>query len=209
MSSAYTQYPQLYLHELGHNLGLAHAGLLVGTDASQLEYGDLSDAMGFCCRTRTYNAPHVAGLGWDVAPVRINATTLPVAGASTTIRLRSMSLSPTGPSHAHGFFSLVDDWTTPGKIGDVYWVQLKTTHGYDAEASPDWLNNVQIKVWNNGPLENTRHVVALINNESWTDPIKMSIRVSIINLLVTEADGTADVVCGPNVKKTHQIQHNF
>lgn len=53
-----------YFHELGHNLGLSHAR------TPSLEYGDASCAMGYCCWTRCYNAPHNEQLGW-AAPLYV------------------------------------------------------------------------------------------------------------------------------------------
>ena len=46
-----------YLHEIGHNLGLQHAG------TASSEYGDATDAMGYCCNVRCYNGIHAHQLG--------------------------------------------------------------------------------------------------------------------------------------------------
>jgi hypothetical protein len=51
----------VYVHELGHNLGLNHAGY--NGDA----YGDWSDAMGYCCQSRCFNAAHMDDLKWRAA----------------------------------------------------------------------------------------------------------------------------------------------
>lgn len=56
----------VYFHELGHNLGLEHAWYLDN------QYGDLSDAMGYCCDTRCLNAPHSQALHWTKAKTNIN-----------------------------------------------------------------------------------------------------------------------------------------
>ena len=52
-------YPDTYMHELGHNLGLNHAKY--NSDA----YGDWSSAMGFCCEPRCYTAPQNNYLKWS------------------------------------------------------------------------------------------------------------------------------------------------
>ena len=51
----------VYVHELGHNLGLNHAGY------NGDPYGDWSDAMGYCCQSRCFNAAHMDDLNWRVA----------------------------------------------------------------------------------------------------------------------------------------------
>jgi hypothetical protein len=58
------------MHELGHNLWLNHAGSYrpnkVTGQLEYISYQDDSGAMGFCCTTRCYNAPHAFQLGWSV-----------------------------------------------------------------------------------------------------------------------------------------------
>lgn len=48
-----------YFHELGHNLGLAHASYMDD------QYGDQTDAMGYCCSYRCFAAPHTDLLKWS------------------------------------------------------------------------------------------------------------------------------------------------
>lgn len=50
-----------YFHELGHNLGLGHASY------NNDQYGDLTDAMGYCCSIRCFAAPNSHRLGWTKA----------------------------------------------------------------------------------------------------------------------------------------------
>ncbi|MGR9036860.1 MAG: fibronectin type III domain-containing protein [Gammaproteobacteria bacterium] len=57
------------IHELGHNEGWHHAGL--DADNNEVldggtggEYGDTSDAMGYCCSKRKFNAVHLDQIGW-------------------------------------------------------------------------------------------------------------------------------------------------
>lgn len=49
----YANYTEVYLHELGHNLGLGHSKY------NGYSYGDLTDAMGACCTERCFNAVHL------------------------------------------------------------------------------------------------------------------------------------------------------
>ena len=57
-----------YFHELGHNLGLNHASLY------DKEYADLSDAMGYCCNLRCFNAPHSHMLSWSFPSTILDAS---------------------------------------------------------------------------------------------------------------------------------------
>lgn len=50
---------EVYFHELGHNLGLTHA------EANNDQYGDTTDAMGYCCNVRCFAAPNSFRLRWS------------------------------------------------------------------------------------------------------------------------------------------------
>lgn len=70
MISADCSYPDIVIHELGHNLGLNHAGTdfnddgEVGSTATD-EYGDWSCPMGISgVGYRRFNAPHQRQMGW-------------------------------------------------------------------------------------------------------------------------------------------------
>ena len=54
----------VYMHELGHNMGLQHAYY------KNLEYNDITDTMGFCCLERCFNPVNNQKLGWT-RPQRI------------------------------------------------------------------------------------------------------------------------------------------
>lgn len=80
INSLYAQGAAPYLHEIGHNLGLGHAG----TPGD--EYGDQTDAMGACCDVRCYNAVHTHQLGVDRPVQDIPCSN---GGEVTTFELRS------------------------------------------------------------------------------------------------------------------------
>jgi hypothetical protein len=69
---------QAFFHELGHNLGLGHAGRY---DTVECEQCDWSCAMGACCRTRCLAAPHawqVGGAAWaHMSPGQISPDPCP------------------------------------------------------------------------------------------------------------------------------------
>jgi hypothetical protein len=87
----------VYFHELGHNLGLEHAWYLGD------QYGDLSDAMGYCCNTRCLNAPHSQALHWTKAKTNINlqpyrqVTRLILLKANEYIRIQDFSTTDLDP----------------------------------------------------------------------------------------------------------------
>eukprot|EP00882_Tetradesmus_deserticola_P029122 GHRQ01032545.1.p3 GENE.GHRQ01032545.1~~GHRQ01032545.1.p3 ORF type:complete len:126 (+),score=39.24 GHRQ01032545.1:369-746(+) len=63
------------MHELGHNLYLNHAGSfqpVAGGGSQFVAYKDDSGAMGHCCSTRCFNAPHSHQLGWSTAIDTLN-----------------------------------------------------------------------------------------------------------------------------------------
>lgn len=61
----YANSTSVYLHELGHNLGLGHAKY------NGNSYGDLSDVMGACCTDRCYNAVHLDTLRVKTAKISV------------------------------------------------------------------------------------------------------------------------------------------
>lgn len=65
----YIDYEDTLFHELGHNMGLTHAHARTKTNQT-IPYGDNTCAMGLCCWSRCYNAPHQEQLGWS-SPIHI------------------------------------------------------------------------------------------------------------------------------------------
>lgn len=62
-------FPDVYAHELGHNVGMHHASTLTS------EYGDYSDVMGIGgIGLRAFNAPHKVQMGW-VPAARVQTVT--------------------------------------------------------------------------------------------------------------------------------------
>lgn len=70
--SDYSNIVAIYMHELGHNLGLQHAGTVNPLN----DYGDLTDVMGQCCNTRCFNAIHSEQLGWTFPDLVFDANTV-------------------------------------------------------------------------------------------------------------------------------------
>jgi hypothetical protein len=90
-----------------HNLNLAHSGFDDSTGITNvydLEYGDFSGAMGYCCDVRCYNAPHAYELGWLLPSLELNDSNLP-PGAVQNVVLNSMSKSDNGAITLTGSWS--------------------------------------------------------------------------------------------------------
>eukprot|EP00928_Gymnodinium_smaydae_P043063 TRINITY_DN28938_c0_g2_i2.p1 TRINITY_DN28938_c0_g2~~TRINITY_DN28938_c0_g2_i2.p1 ORF type:complete len:646 (+),score=79.93 TRINITY_DN28938_c0_g2_i2:129-2066(+) len=151
----YAHQVQDYVHELGHNLGLAHAGQFGGS-----EYADWSCSMGYCCSVRCYNAPHSWELGWMQPSLELDSSTLSNGQTMDGVTLKSMSL------HSDGAITITTDWAP---VTQVFWLQLKTAHSYDKYMKAAWRGNVQVKLWNKGNYEVSQHLVTLATGESWTD----------------------------------------
>src|SRR4051794_5463596 len=123
-------------HELGHNLGLWHAGSLdcngvtLGPSCSRTDYGDPFDVMGDAYQFRTYNGPHKYALGWLPAA---EVKTIPIG--TTTVALTS-SEEPV-PSSTE----LV---VVPLANGKKYEIERRSSHGsYDQGLSGVWVRIVE------------------------------------------------------------------
>lgn len=125
----------LYAHELGHNLGLAHANALrcngvqdgiwdgtsFGTSCARWRYEDLLDVMGYSGETYgegNLNAAHLDDLDLDPTAIR------PVSGPAT------VTIPPLSDTDAAGRGVKVTD-----SSGATYYVEYRTATGRDAIAT--------------------------------------------------------------------------
>ncbi|WP_243057602.1 hypothetical protein [Nocardioides sp. SR21] len=122
----------LYAHELGHNLGLAHASALrcagaqdgvwngrtYGSNCARWRYEDLLDVMGYSGKRYgegNLNAPHLDDLGLDPGAIRA------VAGPAT------VTIPPLSDTTAPGRGLRLTDTN-----GERYYVEYRTATGRDA-----------------------------------------------------------------------------
>eukprot|EP00808_Paulinella_micropora_P019416 g43004.t1 len=117
ISTDSVEWPSIHLHELGHNFGLEHAGI-VGD-----EYGDRTAVMGraYGSSYPCFHAPHAAQLG-IITPIALSATNF-CPGANYVLDIQSMSETPTNSA-----IKITPDWTTDTFS---YFVQFKTATKYD------------------------------------------------------------------------------
>ena len=112
----------IYVHEVGHNLGWLHASTDLDNDGVvDSEYGDLSDAMGFCCYQRKFNGVHLDQIGW-LNTVSGMVTTVTADGVFDIARLGSDPAVNAAPQ--------VIKVERPD-TGDYYYLSYRQTAGLD------------------------------------------------------------------------------
>ena len=118
-------------HELGHNLGLWHAGSCASanvTSSCVSDYGDVTDVMGASTANHGFNAEHKRMIGW--LPQSEVAT---VTAGTHTIALTS-STHPLQPG-------TTEEIVIPRGDGTSYFVERRTSEGYD-----NGLDNVYVRL---------------------------------------------------------------
>ncbi|GFR48548.1 hypothetical protein Agub_g10447 [Astrephomene gubernaculifera] len=99
--------PQAWLHELGHNYYLRHAA------TSECEYCDDTCAMGFCCTSRCFNAPHMWQVGWDSPAQTLDSSSLR-PGQTVGLNLKYQRRT-TPPATSSGSFMRINAaWAAAG-----------------------------------------------------------------------------------------------
>jgi hypothetical protein len=147
--------PDVFAHELGHNLGMAHAA----TPTS--EYGDVSDVMGGSGRSlRQVNSPHKEQMGW-MPPENIAAVT-----NGGTYSIAPLELDPTDAFYPQTLKIVKPD------TGDYYYLSYRQPIGFDANLSSANLNSLVIHRYKgDGLAHNTFLLTRLTDGGSYTDSI--------------------------------------
>lgn len=109
--------PVAYFHELGHNMGLGHAGVL-GKDG----YADFSSAMGYCCNTRCHGAPHASALGWSKPIATLGQRALQ-SGKWISFDV------PSSMNAKKNHIVIRPDWNK--NIKETLYISYRKRHGYD------------------------------------------------------------------------------
>ena len=170
-------------HEIGHNLGLQHAGLDSDNDGAHDggltgEYGDHSGIMGNSALWRGVNAPHRIGLGWMPSQSVLQVSSSCASKQSVT--LTALQRSP-------GTYSVIK---IPRAKGGDYFVSLRTKLGYDATMSTEFANMVSIQ-YETTTAKASSYIKGLANGQSFSDG-------GNLNIKVISMDSTSAVVslCG-------------
>jgi hypothetical protein len=154
------QLPDVYAHELGHNLGLGHASTDADDDGDvDSEYGDNSDFMGVGgLGYRHTNAPHKIQPGWMPA-----AQVVDVAGeGSRTVVVAALDVDP-GTTGLPQVVRVV-----PPQGGDPYIVSYRRRAGFDQTLSSSYAERTSVHRHAGGSA-NTLLVATLADGEAFTD----------------------------------------
>ena len=154
--------PAIVQHELGHNLGLAHASTL------SHEYGDRSDAMGNPSGYQDFNAPHKNQLNWvsdssiiDVTDQNSGLFTLspidyPVDKAPHPYMLRLLN-----PNSITGPLGILQD--------SYYYISYRVGEGVTSNLSTEYKDKIHIHTYRGSGYANTYLIKTLNPGESFTD----------------------------------------
>ncbi|MDA9101057.1 Ig-like domain-containing protein [Omnitrophica bacterium] len=143
----YCSTPDIYAHELGHNLNMRHAS----TDAC--EYCDYSCIMGYgAVGLRHPNGPHKAQMGW-IPPERIQTVS---ANGLYTI------------SAEEQFLGGIQAVRIPkADTGEYFYLSFRVPTGFDTVLRSAYQNRTSVHRWNEA--SNTYFLKALADNETFND----------------------------------------
>ena len=158
--------PDVFAHELGHNLGMQHAA----TPSSA--YGDISDIMGGSGRPlRQINAPHKEQMGWVPSQELVTVT------ADGTHDIAPLELDPLNTLTPSGLKIPKPD------TGEHYYVSYRQRIGFDANLELfSYLDRTSVHVWDGNGT--TSLVGVLADGETFQD--------SINGIAVTQISHAAD-----------------
>jgi hypothetical protein len=152
----------VYIHELGHNLGLLHAATDVNDDSViEYEYGDASCVMGSHYYSGHFNSPHTAQMGWLTAA---NVSTLTQPG---NYKLYALSQNP-----SLGLSTLMHIKRDPRSY---YYLSYRPQTEFDQVGEP-FTNGLSLYYTvNNG--RQTQYVTTIGVGETWISP---SVRLRVV-----------------------------
>jgi hypothetical protein len=178
----------VYAHELGHNLGMAHASTDPGHDgAIDCEYCDTSDFMGYGgIGWRQVNGPHKMQMGWLPAQQQVGVA----PGGPTTYTLSALEADPDLAP-----FPQVLRIPRPAS-GDYYYVSYPTRTGYNAALSNQYAYRTNVHTWPGSGSSNTLFVQALPDAQSFADA---GLQLTITQLAHDATTATVRVTLGPVV----------
>jgi hypothetical protein len=152
--------PMVYVHELGHNVGMAHAGTDPENDGVvNAEYGDSSDPMGASRAWHVWNAPHVDQMGWFGS----YPGTLATVTSSGVYDLRPMSTHPLSVGGLRALKIAKPD------TGGYYYLSLRQASGYDDSLGSTYTQGVNVHRYAGSGYALTGFVDSLATGEFFQD----------------------------------------
>lgn len=128
-------------HEVGHNGGWHHAATDTNnngynsSESSDVEYGDTSDTMGYCCTEKKFNAVHMDQIGWyDSQP----AGTVLTVGSGDTHTLVPLGSDPAATPGAQILKVSKPD------TGEVYYLSYRQRIGRDVNVPTSYTGGLNI-----------------------------------------------------------------
>jgi hypothetical protein len=147
-------YPDAYVHEIGHNLGLMHASTDANNDGTpDCEYCDTSSFMGYATGAmRTLNGPNKVQMGWASGARLVDGS------RGGTFTISSLALGQAGSPQV---VKVVPNGGAP------YYISFRTGAGYDKAMPTSYLNKLNVHRWSG--TGNSRYIAALGNGQSFAD----------------------------------------
>lgn len=152
----------IYAHELGHNLGMAHAGTDPENDSViNNVYGDYSDPMGTSSSSwYVFNAAHSDQMGW-YANIPGAISTI-VAGG--TFHLAAIGLDPTSVNGALFMLKIAKPDTN-----DFYYLSYRQPIGSYNQLSSTYTRGINIHRYRGAGYSTTTHIRTLVDGETFVD----------------------------------------
>jgi len=163
-----------YVHNLGHNLGMDHAG--TSGNFPQTEYGDSSDPLGWANNVFSgFNAPHRHQMGW-LDPTRLEVVS--EDGSFNVVPLALDSPNASGPK----MLSIAKSDTN-----ELYSVSYRQPVGFDSYVDGMAFDRLSIHRYRiDGSSTKTTLVARLEDGESFVDPVN-GITIRLISHSATAA----------------------
>jgi hypothetical protein len=168
----------LFAHELGHNLGLEHAG----TPTS--EYDDGTDPMGLSSGAlRGLNAPHRHQLGWA------GGQAVQTVSESGRYDLASLALDPSQVTAPQVIRIAKPD------TGDYYYLSYRSSVGFDQYIDWWYYNRLSLHRYKGDGSASKTHVLAgLADGERFVDPVN-GVAITLVSHTPTSATASVELAC--------------
>jgi hypothetical protein len=185
-----------YAHELGHNLGWHHAATDPNNDGTlDVEYGDTSDLMGYCCNKRKINSVHSDQIGWfnsgTLASRVVNVT---APGVYVLSPLGSDPLTTVNPQILK---------ITPPDNSRTYYLSYRRPIGFDATIASRYTTGVNVH--RGLKADRWSYEIDVLNNDTrstFTDSVN---GISIHQLASDATQVTVDIGFGACVKRNPSV----